>query len=339
MKSLLKLGYEEKYEVIALVGDKELFNEFADKVKLIEFSKSKRNWLFRLYYEYIYFYFFSRRENVDVWISLHDITPNVSAKKLYVYCHNPSPFNEMRIADAKYGLKYYLFSKFYKYLYAINIHKADGVIVQQDWMRKKFKSMYNLNNVIVSRPDLPSPVIKSSGKKSNNCIFVYPSYPRYYKNFESVCEAAVKLNDEGIKNFRIYLTVNGSENNYSKMLVEKYGRYDEIIFCGLLSRNKLYELYAQSDGLIFMSKLETWGMPITEFKPTKKAMIVADLPYAHETVGKYDDVSFVAPNNINSISDSMMKIIEGKSLNKVSDLNDPVDPFYDGWTDLIKGIL
>lgn len=128
-----------KNEYILLVSKKELFTKYKDKLRLIEFPKSKKNWFLRLYYEYWYFKRLSQKLNPDIWLSLHDITPNVKAKKRFVYCHNPSPFYKMPISKIKYGWKYYLFSKFYKYLYMINIKKNTAVIVQQQWMGEEFK--------------------------------------------------------------------------------------------------------------------------------------------------------------------------------------------------------
>ena len=46
------------------------------------------------------------------------------------------------------------------------------------------------------------------------------------------------------------------------------------------------------DCLIFPSKLETWGLPITEAKGYEKRMFLPNLPYAKETIGNYDLVRF-----------------------------------------------
>ncbi|MCT3467001.1 hypothetical protein EFR21_08215 [Lactobacillus delbrueckii subsp. bulgaricus] len=148
--------------------------------------------------ERIYFKPFSKKLGVDIWISLQDITPNVVANKRYVYCHNPSPFNKMKLSEAKYGWKYYLFSKFYKYLYQINIKKNTAVIVQQDWMRKEFKKMFHIDNVIVARPSGPiaSPTISDESKTNDKAIFIVPSFPRYFKNFQVVCKAVRLLKEK-----------------------------------------------------------------------------------------------------------------------------------------------
>ena len=51
------------------------------------------------------------------------------------------------------------------------------------------------------------------------------------------------------------------------------------------------------DCLLFPSKLETWGLPLSEAKAYGKPILAANLPYAKETIGNYDFVSFFDINN------------------------------------------
>ena len=83
-----------QYDVIALVHDKSLFNDFKN-IRFIELARAKRNYFYRLFYEYFYFYFLSLRLTPDLWLSLHDMTPNVKAPYRAVYCHNFAPFYQM----------------------------------------------------------------------------------------------------------------------------------------------------------------------------------------------------------------------------------------------------
>lgn len=341
LSALIRNGFCDNYRIIALVGKKQLFDSFKDKIELVEFPKSKKSWLFRLYYEYIFFHKLSKKIHVNTWISLHDMTPNVIADKQYVYCHNPSPFNKMKIRDARFGLKYYLFSKFYRFLYAFNIHKNDAVIVQQDWMRSEFVKMYNLDEerVIVARPSLPDSQEITDVSSRESTTFIFPSFPRYYKNFGAVCKAAVELNSRGISNFKVYITLDGTENSYSRSLRKKFGECASLVFCGLLKRPELYKLYGRSNALIFLSKIETWGMPITEYKQTGKPMIVSDLSYAHETVGNYEHVAFVDVDDVNKVAEDMKKVIDEKDLSSISNYKKISEPVDNDWCSLFNRIL
>lgn len=339
LDTVVDCGYSKQNKIIALVGKKELFEKYEGEIKLVEYRRSKNNWIYRLYYEFVGFKAFSKHLDVDVWLSMHDITPNVIAKHRYVYCHNPSPFNEMTLSDARFGIKYYLFSKFYKYLYKINIKKNDAVIVQQNWMRKEFCKMYKLPNekVIVSRPNLPNVGHFMDKSNKEEFISVFPSFPRYYKNFQVACEAS-RIISKTSKNFKLYITLSGNENAYSKWLLNKYGNDKNIVFCGLLSRKKLFELYERSNCMLFMSKLETWGMPITEYKVTGKPLVVADLPYAHETVGDYDKVAFISTDDATKLAEAIKKIIKSKDIGK-SVSTSVEKPYAKGWDELLRMIF
>ena len=89
------------YEIIALVHNKELFSEFDSRIRFIEFKDSKKSYLKRIYYEYIYFKKLSKKFKPYLWFSLHDMTPNVTADKRVVYCHNPMMFYNMTKEERK----------------------------------------------------------------------------------------------------------------------------------------------------------------------------------------------------------------------------------------------
>lgn len=339
--SILEQGINHKYLIVAFVHKKKLFNKYINSnITFIELPKSRKCYLYRLWYEYAYFYQYSQKKEIDIWISLHDITPNVRAKKIYTYCHNPTPFMKKNIFKAKYSITNVAFSYFYKYLYRINIKSATAIIVQQDWVRKEFYKMYPIKNVIVAKPKVDYP-LKSDNiiydKKNSKKIFIFASFPRYFKNFEVICKACQNL--EYLHNFEVWFTLDGTENKYSQYLRKKYGNIDSIKWLGLKKRNEIFELYLKSDCMIFPSVLETWGLPISEYKLTCKDIIVSDLPYAHETVGEYDKVMFFDPYNPNELIDFMIQVINGtpKYMPQTEILINK--PYANSWKELLNLII
>src|SRR5665213_3015275 len=73
------------YEIIALVHRKSLFQ--TPGITYVEFPKIKASWLRRLRFEYIDCRRLSAELNPELWLSMHDMTPNVKAKRQAVYCH------------------------------------------------------------------------------------------------------------------------------------------------------------------------------------------------------------------------------------------------------------
>jgi hypothetical protein len=184
-----------EYHVIALVHDKSLLNN-VEGIEFIEFPKAIRSYFYRLYYEYIYFDKLSKTLKPYLWLSLHDMTPNVKADIRAVYCHNPSPFFKLNLKQALFDPTFVLFNLFYKYVYRINIRKNDFVIVQQDWLRVIFKKLYSVTSVIVAYPDSKAVIGVSKREPKEMCTFFFPTLPRFFENIEVVVEAITMLNQQ-----------------------------------------------------------------------------------------------------------------------------------------------
>lgn len=338
---MIKNGCTKKNSITIFVNKKELFSKYKDKVNVIELPKSRKSYLYRMYYEYVYFWFYSIGKNIDIWLSLHDMTPNVMAKKRYVYCHNPLPFitEDMR-RYLCFNVKSSLIQRLYKYIYKVNIKKNDAVIVQQEWIRKEFRKMFDIKDIIVARPTVNSEVIISEASDDNRgrYSFIYAAYPRDFKNFEVICNAAVILKKRNV-DCEIQVTINGTENEYAKKLYDKYNDITNIKWMGLLDKKMLNKAYADSDCLIFPSLLETWGLPITEYKLYNKDILCADLPYAHETVGNYEKKRFFNPMDPEELARLMEEFIKGDVIYDKEKVSRPTGIIYNSWFELINAIF
>lgn len=333
----------KKFRVIALISKKELFPSY-DNIEMLEYPKSKKHYLLRFYYEYYKFREVSKKYNPRLWLSLHDMSPIVEADVQAVYMHNPSPFLGRPKSISFRGLG---FSSLYKYIYRINIHSNKYLIVQQNWLRESFSEMFNFpkDRIIVARPKKAEKanlyVYGVKERKNKNLkVFVYASYPRGFKNFELICEASSLLYKKGIRDFEVRLTLNGSENDYAKNLVEKYSYIDNIKFLGLIKHELINDFYEDSDCMIFPSKAETWGLPITEYGQYNKPMILADLPYAHETAAGLNYVTFVESNSPLLLSERMKMVIDGDlSCFSTVEKMELAQPFTESWNEMFNLLL
>lgn len=297
---------DTEHSVIFLVSNPSVHSGIQLKhIKFIYFPFSKKSWLLRFFYEYFYFYILSLRIKPYTWLSLHDTTPNVKAYERYVYCHNPSIFLKMPLSSALIDPKQFAFSRLYKYLYKINIKKNTSVITQQAWMADEFCKRFNIKNVIVAAPDVDIET-RNTDKKNNSTSdgtfkLFYPAYPRYFKNHEIIFKA-----QDLVKNTSFWLTLSGRENNYTKKLIQQYP-ITNISLLGLLNKSEVEERYEECNALIFPSMLETWGLPLTEFKEYDKPIIAADLEYAHETIGNYSKVYWFNPESAESLASAIYR--------------------------------
>jgi len=319
------------WDIYVLVNNKKYVKK--SKVSVMEFPKAKLSWFIRLYYEWFQFNKLSKLIEPDLWVSLHDITPRVFAKRQIVYCHNPSPFYKINIREAIQEPKFLLFNFFYKYLYGINIHNNYLIIVQQEWIRDKFKKLYGDIKIIVSHP-LNNSINKNIQKENKKITFFYPALPRVFKNFEIICEATEIINKKFSDPFEIIFTIDGNENKYSRYIYRRYKHLKNIKFHGRMDRESVYSNYSNCDAVIFPSKLETWGLPITEAKSFDKPLLLIDLPYAHETLGEYANANFFKAGDAEGLAKLMLDIIRNEWRPTVHNFAVNPDLFASGWQDL-----
>jgi glycosyltransferase involved in cell wall biosynthesis len=307
LNELNKFIENKDINVIALVNDSSKFNY--NNISFISLPKSKKNWLFRLYYEYFYFNKLSKKINPDVWFSLHDTSPNVKCKRRFVYCHNPNLFYKPSFKESTLEIKVGIFYLFYKFIYKINIHKNTNVFVQQFWIKNAFEKMFDLENVIVTQPEFVKEEVNSTIYLDDSKVhFFYPTLGRSFKNIELIGEAILLLPDEIRNKIKVNVTIQKNDTLYADYIVKKYP-LKEINYLGKISRKEVFAYYNSMACLLFPSKLETWGLPITEAKGFNKPMLVSDLPYAKETVGNYENVSFFKIDKPNELAQLMRELV------------------------------
>ena len=302
------------WRIIVMAHDAALID--IQGVEVMAFPKTKSSWLRRLALEWQGFGHLSESLRVDLWLSLHDITPRVKARRQVVYCHNPAPFSRATWRDSWFEPKFLAFSLLYGRMYAALIQRNYAVVVQQDWLRKEFKRRYGVSNVIVAHPE--SGVSKQmtaqsaySLRTAKDCVFFFPSLPRCFKNFEVIGQALEILERSESWSGSVRWTIDGTENRYARWLRCRFGKLRSLHWIGHQSRAQMLAQYAQADCLVFPSRAETWGLPISEAKQAQLSLLVADLPYAHETVGSWDRVAFFPPHDPQILAQQMAAVVNG----------------------------
>jgi glycosyltransferase involved in cell wall biosynthesis len=328
----------ENYELIALVHRSELINE--PRVRLIPIPSAKKSWFHRLYWEWFGFSRISRKLKPSLWLALHDITPIVSAARQVVYCHNPSPFYRISLREALMEPKFLIFNQLYAILYRVFIRRNYCIVVQQEWLRAEFrKRMGHWLPVVVAHPSLRSPERHRTGSAFPSVFtIIYPALPRPFKNIEILGKAAQILATRGVEHFEVRLTLDGTENRYARWLLRQFGQTAQVRFIGRQTKDEMAAQYQEVSAMVFPSKLETWGLPISEAKALRLPLLVADLPYARETVGSYDRVSFFPHESADALADLIQSMIEETwhpTGNNSSRVNDPFAPNWESLWDIL----
>lgn len=328
------------WKITALVHRKDLITN--SRIETLAFPQSKQSWFKRLWLEWVVFKRISISLQPDLWLSLHDITPRVKARRQAVYCHNPSPFHKLTWRDAQMEPSFALFNLLYGRLYGAFLSRNHTVVVQQDWLRQAFKRLYAHPNVVVAYPtqsdeeDLAQAQDQATVQfsKSRPLVMLYPALPRVFKNIEVLCEAMMRLTPAARGAIELQLTLNGTENPYTRDLYRRFSSVCGVRFIGRQTRQQMAEAYRACDVIVFPSRLETWGLPITEAKALNKPLLVADLPYAHETVGKYSAVSFLSATDAQTWAIVFEQMACGQHTFGSQTSTAPEAPFAADWSQL-----
>ena len=338
---------KDRYRIIALVHDEKQYHSHPG-VEYLSFPRSRRSWLWRLYHEYVLFYTVSKKYKPCLWFSLHDASPRVKAEKRAVYCHHSAPFYTGKRGWRELWMEpsFVIFCFLYKWFYRINLTGNDYVVVQQEWMRKEFARIADREKIIVSPPEFASVEQAEEGEKEKGekekgekFIFFYPSVPRVFKNFETIGEAVRILHRRMPNRFRVFLTLDGTENRYASWIRKKYGKLNEIGFTGLLPREAVEAYYRKCDCVLFPSKLESWGLPLSEAKSHHKPVVSARLPYALETIGEYEKTVFFNPEDARELAFVMEGFIRGKITYDTTCKKEYESLYAPGWKELFDLLL
>ena len=327
------------WRVTALVNRAALFD--IDGIDYIERPDVKPSWLKRLWFEYVECAGLAERLRPDFWLSLHDMTPNLGRLSgkvpQAVYCHNALVFYPLSVREMYLEPVLAIFKLAYPWAYRAYIQRNSAVVVQQSWIRDEFQRRFGCRHVVVAHPAVGK--TETSARVTRGARFFYPAYPRAFKNFEVLLRAWEILSGDPAWSGELSITIAAGGNRYSRHLMTRFGHLRNVKFLGRLAPSQVSDIYQQSDCLVFPSKLETWGLPITEAKQSGLFVLAADLPYARETVGSYDGAAFFNPNDAAQLADLIRRFAQGRLTPAGHSYQAIAQPFATDWSQLLRLLL
>ena len=323
------------WRIIGLVHRKELVPTL--RAELLEFPDIKASWLKRMYFEWFTSRRLARELGATVWFSLHDITSLVDVPRQFVYCHNPACFTRPTLRSLYFDWVFFAHALMYGLLYSLNIRRNEQVFVQQSWIRDAFIKRFGAREVTVARPSSPTHARRARDINGPLRRWIYPTFPRHFKNIEVIGDALLILEKNESWTGEVQVTIKGDESRYAHYLKRRFGHLRSLKFVGRQSASQMADLYANADGLLFPSRLETWGLPITEAQAIGLPMLIADLKYAHETVGSYEGVSFFDPTDARELAKLLLALSTAETKLGSAVASDQLGvPTEVGWDALIR---
>ena len=314
----------------------------APNVRITTVTPRHGRWAGRLWFE---LFDLKRREagrRVDIFLSLQNASARIEAGLKVAYCGQNLPLAAMPLVQMWAHKRVAVQRFIYGFLYRFAIGQRTLVIVQQQWTRQAFAARYGLTRSMVARP-VPADSVPARWRRppvtpQTHLTILAPLAAFPHKDVETVIAAARAL---ALRNpdFTLDLTIDPAESAYAAALAASAADVPQLRFIGLLPRDQLDQAYATRHLMLFSSRIESWGLPLSEARAHGIGILAVDHPYAHEAIGDYDGVSFFPAGDSLAIARMIHDYWTGTASLGSSRASQPPPPYAANWPDLLAQLL
>ena len=225
-------------------------------------------------------------------------------------------------------------SRVNRFLFAINHKYAKKIIVQTGAMANDLIKSYPKikDRVIISPQPVPNwlntDLKENQNYTKNNVCFFYPAafYPHKKHDFLLKVDKYCRVNSYDISNVKVWLTLTKDEFKpyESVRWLENLGRLDS---------EEMNDYYNKADALLFLSSMESYGLPLIEALRINLPIVVADFNYS--TWLCEEAVQYFTPYN----EKSFLKALDLQKTNILSetkpDYNKIMRKFPNSWIEVV----
>lgn len=268
--------------------------EESEYVHNIKFPEVKKSWLDRIRWERCVFPKLMKDLKINIVFSLQNNAFISGRYTQIVYFHNVllvqkfGSFLGVRTHSKELAVRTNLLGPYTRHTW----RNADKIIVQGFFVKELLKRYYEESNIIVVKPEVTCPK-ECIGAGTKIKGYIYPTSGYEYKNIEEIIYAEKILNMQG-KKIEILITIDGTENEYTKRMVTLAKETSGIRFIGFQDRKNIFDFY-RNYGLIMTSKIESFGVPIVEAMMVGTVVVGESRPYIKELVSGYNRAYLVTP--------------------------------------------
>lgn len=294
--SVLKAFYEQHKEdkqnrYVYLLSTYHL--EETDNITVINVPQIKKSWFHRLAFDNFGAKKYIKAHQIDEVLSLQNMHLPCFKGKQTIYVHNALPFCEHKFSF-KENKKMWIYQNVIGNMMKKSIKKADSVIVQTEWMREAIAAG-DARILEKTKVQFPPVITIGEGEYSPTaptCDFFYPASAETFKNHKLLFAALKSLQEQGVKEYTLTLTLTGEETAEIAELKKETEEYAlPVVWAGKMPHEKVYEYYRKSI-LVFPSYIETVGLPIYEAMRCNTPLILADCTYTRGIKEIYQKVKY-----------------------------------------------
>lgn len=288
------------------------FEKSYPHIKVFRYPWVAKSWFHRLFFDFFRAKRIINEYKIDEIISLQNICIPFINKKQTVFIHQVLPYTEYKFDFFENQLMW-IYQNLIGKLINFSVKKADEIIVQTEWLRKKIIQVNKIpfTKIKVIPPEMNLNISKYYRLPTKDRIqLFYPASSYDYKNHRIIVEAIHKLKLMGKQNYHVYFTLKGDETKELIRLKETIDSQQlNIYFVGQLSKELVFEYYSNSI-LLFPSFIESFGLPLLEAKLHKTPILASDLMFAHDILDDYDLVNFFNPFDSSSLIECLENLVK-----------------------------
>jgi len=224
-------------------------------------------------------------------------------------------------------------------LFSLNHKYAKKIIVQTGAMADELIRSYPQikDKVIISPQPVPdwlnkNEVFVNNVKGKNKIILFYPVayYPHKKHNFLFLIDNYLKENNIDFGNIDIWLTL--SETDFESFKSIKF-----VKNLGILSDEEMNIYYNKADALLFLSSIESYGLPLIEAITLNLPIITVDFSYSRWVCE--DQAYYFEPYSEVSFLKAIDKLLLDNDLKKTPNYLQILKKFPNSWDEVVKTFI
>lgn len=226
--------------------------------------------------------------------------------------------------------------KINRFIFRFNLRFVKQFFVQTNVMKEELIASYpeitkRISVVPQPVPDsiLPSKIPLSKKSINKNLKLFYPSAHYPHKNHQFLLKIAKIFNNKS-PDFVLYLTL-------SELEFEKYRPLPFLKNLGRLTPREMNEFYTKCDALVFLSKAESFGLPLIEAMAFELPILTIDLPYSRWVCE--DKAIYFEPDNIDSFYSGFANLKKFIKSGSTVNYEKPLSKFPSSWNEVVSEFM